>query len=74
MVMGPLMLSKGLLPAVVTAVNTTSVLSSSSSAAVKSIMSGAVPWDYCLLFFVVCFAASLTGKFMVDKIVRNKNK
>ncbi|KAL8271673.1 hypothetical protein Esti_004386 [Eimeria stiedai] len=72
MIMGPLMLSRGLLPAVVTAVNTTSVLSSSSSAAAKSILSGAVPWDYCVLFFVVCFACALVGKFLVDKIVKKR--
>ncbi|OEH79357.1 hypothetical protein cyc_03213 [Cyclospora cayetanensis] len=72
MVMGPLMLARGLLPSVVTAVNTASVLSSSSSAAIKSLINGSVPWDYCLLFCCMCFAAALIGKFLVDRVVKKK--
>ncbi|XP_026194166.1 sulfite exporter TauE/SafE family protein 5 [Cyclospora cayetanensis] len=73
MVMGPLMLARGLLPSVVTAVNTASVLSSSSSAAIKSLINGSVPWDYCLLFCCMCFAAALIGKFLVDRVVSTRD-
>lgn len=70
MVMGPLLLARGLHPAVVTAVNTTSVLFSSSSAAAKSIVRGTVPWDYCVLLCCLCFFCALVGKAYIDRIVR----
>ncbi|KAL8448368.1 hypothetical protein Emed_003898 [Eimeria media] len=70
LVMGPIMLMKGMLPVVCTAVNTALVLCSSSSAAVKSALGSATPWDYCLFLFGVCFLCAMIGKFIVDRMAR----
>ncbi|KAL8274983.1 hypothetical protein Esti_001039 [Eimeria stiedai] len=70
LVMGPIMLMKGMLPVVCTAVNTALVLCSSSSAAVKSALGTATPWDYCLFLFGVCFVCAMIGKFIVDRMAR----
>ncbi|KAL8453343.1 hypothetical protein Emag_001898 [Eimeria magna] len=70
LVMGPIMLMKGMLPVVCTAVNTALVLCSSSSAAVKSALGTTTPWDYCLFLFGVCFFCAMIGKFIVDRMAR----
>lgn len=70
LVIGPIMLTKGMLPAVCTAVNTAVVLCSSSSAAVKSALGTVAPWDYCVFLFALCFVCALIGKSIVDRMVR----
>lgn len=70
LVIGPIMLMKGMLPVVCTAVNTALVLCSSSSASVKSLLGSAVPWDYCAFLFGLCFVCALIGKSIVDRMVR----
>ncbi|XP_026191934.1 uncharacterized protein LOC34620104 [Cyclospora cayetanensis] len=73
LVLGPLMLMKGMLPSVCTAVNTALVLCSSSAAAVNSLIGSAVPWDYCAVLFGVCFFCALFGKLFVDRMVKKHN-
>ena len=68
-----MMLMKGMLPSVCTAVNTALVLCSSSAAALKCLLTSAVPWQYCAVLFALCFACALAGKTAVDKLVRYIN-
>lgn len=73
LVMGPLMLMKGMLPVVCTAVNTALVLFSSSSAALKSLLGSAAPLEYCAFLFGLCFVCAFIGKWIVDGMVRKYN-
>lgn len=70
LVMGPIMLMKGMLPVVCSAVNTALVLCGSSSAAVKSLLGSVAPWDYCAFLFGLCFVCAILGKSLVDRMAQ----
>ncbi|PHJ15433.1 sulfite exporter protein [Cystoisospora suis] len=70
LVLGPFLLTEGVPPIVTTSVNTTLILFTSSSASAISIAAAAAPWDYSLFLFSVCFAATLIGKCLIDRLVK----
>eukprot|EP00922_Rhytidocystis_sp_ex-Travisia-forbesii_P042909 GHVS01064142.1.p1 GENE.GHVS01064142.1~~GHVS01064142.1.p1 ORF type:complete len:663 (-),score=92.83 GHVS01064142.1:112-2100(-) len=69
MILGPIMLKKGMIPQVVSAVNATLILISASSAATAHLASGAMDIDWALVLASTCFVAALFGKFVLDGIV-----
>lgn len=71
LVMGPLLLLRGVLPVVSSAVNTALVLCSSSSAAAKAMLDSHTPSDYAALLFALCFVCAVAGKSCVDRWVRH---
>jgi len=70
MVLGPLMIVMGVHPSVSTATTATMILLTSSSVAVIFVMSGLVPWEYALFFFLVCLFGAYIGKTRIDAYVK----
>lgn len=70
MILGPLMLVMGVDPTVSTATNATMIVLTSSSVAVMFVMSGQVPWEYAVYFFLVCYFGAILGKLKIDAYVR----
>ncbi|KAL7461966.1 hypothetical protein ACHAXS_002373 [Conticribra weissflogii] len=70
MVLGPLMIVMGVHPSVSTATTASMILLTSSSVAVIFVMSGLVPWEYALFFFLVCLCGAYIGKTRIDAYVK----
>jgi len=70
MVLGPLMIAMEVNPRVSTSTTATMVLLTSSSVAVIFVMSGLVPWEYALFFFLVCLCGAYIGKTKIDAYVK----
>ncbi|EED96586.1 predicted protein, partial [Thalassiosira pseudonana CCMP1335] len=67
---GPFMIQRGLHPRVSTATTATTMLLTSSSVAVMFVLSGLLPWEYALYFFLVCVTGAFVGKTRIDAYVK----
>eukprot|EP00922_Rhytidocystis_sp_ex-Travisia-forbesii_P054534 GHVS01080814.1.p1 GENE.GHVS01080814.1~~GHVS01080814.1.p1 ORF type:complete len:556 (+),score=140.00 GHVS01080814.1:49-1668(+) len=73
MLLGPLLLRKGIHPMVVSAANATLILITSSAASFNFVVGGQAPLGYALTLGGVCFVAALLGKFLLDRLVMRHN-
>ena len=64
------MIVMGIHPSVSTATTATMILLTSSSVAIIFVMSGLVPWEYALFFFLVCLCGAYIGKTRIDAYVK----
>eukprot|EP00804_Cyclotella_cryptica_P002142 CCRYP_006554-RC/>CCRYP_006554-RC protein AED:0.08 eAED:0.08 QI:641/1/1/1/0.6/0.5/6/420/595 len=67
---GPFMVYYGIHPSVATATCATKMMFTSSSVALLFVLSGLLPWEYALYFFLVCLCGAVFGKTVVDAYVK----
>lgn len=73
-IMGPLLLTLHVHPLAMAATSTLMILFSSSAATLSFAVSGNMNWQYALVFAACNFLASLTGVFVIGKLVRKSYK
>ena len=74
MVLGPLMLVMDIHPRVSSATTATMIVMTSSSVAMLFVISGMVPWEYAMAFFINCFAGAYVGTKYIDDYVKRTGR